>query len=85
MPAGQADLNEHTDDSESPELQPGLDHSMQDIMSPTLSFFNDIFDLSPSYVEDISWSMRPTAMFEDWNAGERHTKPTRYEAAIGYD
>lgn len=57
---------------------------MQDIMSPSLGLFNDIFDLSPSCVQDISWSMQPAAIFDDWTAGERRLERTRYEAAVGY-
>lgn len=77
---------EATDMSESPEANLGLDHGIQDTITPTLGFFDDIFDdLSPSYVQDIGWTMRPTGLFDDWSSGERQSTPVRYETAIGHD
>lgn len=64
MTAGQPDGSEMTDMSASPDLNPGLDHDM-------LGFFDDMFDVSLPYVQDISWAMQPGGMFDDWNAGER--------------
>lgn len=70
MSAGQADNGEPTHTVTSPDAAPGPEHDMEDI-TPTLGFFDDIFDLSPSYVQDISWSMQPVGMFDEWSSGER--------------